>query len=66
MSIGEEIREIVAKQTEERLGVSITVSIGLATYPEQGASLSAILEKADKALYQAKEMGRNRVCKYNG
>jgi diguanylate cyclase (GGDEF)-like protein len=66
MRIGGEIREIVAGQTEERLGVSMTVSIGVASFPEEGESLSLILEKADKALYQAKEKGRNRVCKYNG
>jgi len=66
MRIGEEIREIVVGQTEERLGVSMTVSIGVASFPEEGASLSLILEKADKALYQAKEKGRNRVCRYDG
>lgn len=65
VKIGEEIREIVAKQTEERLGVAVTVSVGAASYPQDGVSLNALLEKADKALYQAKQTGRNRVCKYN-
>ena len=65
LKIGEEIREIVARQTEERLGVTVTVSVGAASYPEDGVSLAALLEKADKALYQAKQAGRNRVCKYN-
>lgn len=65
IKIGEEIREIVAKQTRERLGIAVTVSVGVAGFPQDGDSLSSILEKADQALYQAKEKGRNRVCKYH-
>lgn len=65
IKIGEEIREIVAKQTRERLGIAVTVSVGVAGFPQDGDSLSSILEKADRALYQAKEKGRNRVCKYH-
>jgi diguanylate cyclase (GGDEF)-like protein len=65
VKIGEEIREIVAKQTRERLGIAVTVSVGVAGFPQDGDSLSSILEKADQALYQAKEKGRNCVCKYH-
>jgi len=63
--IGEEIREIIEKQTKNRLGVAITVSVGVATFPEDGKSLAMIIERADQALYQAKKAGRNRVCKYH-
>ena len=63
--IGEEIRDIVEKQTAKILDIEVTVSIGVAAFPEDGDKLSAILERADKALYQAKEKGRNRVCRYN-
>ncbi|MDQ0087431.1 diguanylate cyclase [Paenibacillus anaericanus] len=38
----------------------ITISVGCATYPD--VMLEQLLEKADQALYQAKESGRNRVC----
>jgi diguanylate cyclase (GGDEF)-like protein len=65
IKIGEEIREIVAKQTRERLGIAVTVSVGVAGFPQDGDSLNSILEKADQALYQAKEKGRNRVCSYH-
>lgn len=40
----------------------ITTSIGMAVLPENGTTGSALIEAADKALYQAKAEGRNRVC----
>jgi diguanylate cyclase (GGDEF)-like protein len=43
----------------------ITISIGLASYPEHGRSDDEILNRADKALYFAKESGRNRTIIYN-
>ncbi|MBN1799201.1 MAG: GGDEF domain-containing protein [Spirochaetales bacterium] len=39
----------------------ITLSIGIACFPESAKDLTAIKEMADKALYAAKEQGRNRV-----
>jgi diguanylate cyclase (GGDEF)-like protein/PAS domain S-box-containing protein len=39
----------------------VTVSLGIATYPNHGANMEAVLRKADEALYQAKDSGRNRV-----
>lgn len=41
----------------------ITVSMGVATYPNHGRSVEAIIRMADEALYRAKENGRNRVEK---
>ena len=43
---------------------SITVSLGIASYPEDGGNLDVILDKADKAMYRAKQRGRNRVVAY--
>lgn len=40
----------------------ITLSFGVAVFPDHGVSMEAILEAADHALYQAKEQGRDRVC----
>jgi two-component system, cell cycle response regulator len=40
----------------------VTISIGVASYPEHGTSRDALVRAADKALYQAKQDGRNRVA----
>jgi diguanylate cyclase (GGDEF)-like protein len=39
--------------------ISVTVSIGVAVFPEHGANGSAVLEAADRALYAAKAAGRD-------
>ena len=44
------------------IAAPITVSAGVAAYPEHGATLDAALQRADQALYYAKNHGRNAVC----
>jgi diguanylate cyclase (GGDEF)-like protein len=41
--------------------ISVTASFGVATYPESVASHDGLFPSADRALYQAKAEGRNRV-----
>lgn len=41
--------------------INITVSIGVAIYPDTVSDINLIVEKADLALYEAKRAGRNRV-----
>lgn len=41
---------------------NVTVSIGVAGFPEFGLDAQGLLDSADKALYKAKAAGRNRVC----
>jgi diguanylate cyclase (GGDEF)-like protein len=36
--------------------------VGVASFPEHGDDAQAIISKADKALYQAKRRGRDRVA----
>ncbi len=40
----------------------LTISLGVATFPEDAKSLNDLVETADRALYKAKEKGRNRVA----
>ncbi len=42
---------------------NVTISLGVSTFPESGDTPQKIIEKADKALYWAKEHGRNQVGK---
>lgn len=44
--------------------VSVTVSMGIAAYPMHGSSGEDVLIRADRALYRAKETGRNRIITY--
>lgn len=46
---------------DEELPAKVTISIGVARHLP-GESIAAFMERADKALYQAKRTGRDRVC----
>jgi len=66
LSVARRIRRTIAERKirvyDEELRV--TISIGIATFPEDADKDEALLEKADSALYQAKQGGRNMVCVY--
>lgn len=40
---------------------TFTISVGLATYPEDAKGIKNLIEAADKALYEAKAAGKNRM-----
>jgi diguanylate cyclase (GGDEF)-like protein/PAS domain S-box-containing protein len=45
--------------------LSITVSIGIAAFPQHGETIDAVIRATDHALYASKEKGRNRVTVYS-
>ncbi|MGQ0650814.1 MAG: GGDEF domain-containing protein [Betaproteobacteria bacterium] len=66
MEVAERIRLRVAGTPLLLDGKAITssVSIGVAVYPEDGATLDALAAHADGALYAAKQDGRNRAVRF--
>ena len=48
-------------QCDGRIFPQVTISLGVAVYPENGSSRADILKAADDALYHAKHQGRSRV-----
>jgi len=58
--IRENIEGAVFKAYDEV--VSVTVSAGISVFPDDGVDMESLIESADKALYKAKESGRNKVC----
>jgi diguanylate cyclase (GGDEF)-like protein len=68
LEVAERIRHAVesAPFAIESGRVACTVSIGLASFPQDGRTIEALLARADRALYEAKEGGRNRVAQFRG
>lgn len=65
-------REVVKKQTDRVFGAfegileddTVTISMGVAIYPYDGRTFLELTEHADKALYEAKSLGKNQCVFY--
>ncbi|MEP7133867.1 MAG: diguanylate cyclase [Chloroflexota bacterium] len=57
------LKELQIQHEEQALGV-ITLSAGIAQTPQDGATASELLLSADKAMYVAKQAGRDRIMIY--
>jgi len=57
----ERLRSAIPKAMEKEFSLPPTVSIGVATAPNDGADVQSLLHRADMRLYEAKRSGRNRV-----
>jgi two-component system cell cycle response regulator len=64
----ERIRQLVVAEPLElpknQIRIKLTFSTGMATFPQGGVTSEELLKAADRALYQAKEAGRNNVKPY--
>lgn len=58
-AIAERLRDLVAVRMARH---GITASIGVASYPNDGADIAALVRAADAAMYRAKHSGGNRVA----
>lgn len=63
LEVGESIRSQVKEHIFEKDGLEhrVSISIGVATFPQDGKTVEMITKSADEALYRAKAKGRNTV-----
>ena len=65
MEVAERLRQDIANSVillEQGLERYVTASIGIATLTADDTNIDKLLDLADKAMYEAKHTGRNRVC----
>jgi diguanylate cyclase (GGDEF)-like protein/PAS domain S-box-containing protein len=64
VEVAERLRRAVARApfVQEGIPVSLTISIGLAMYPDDGVTPDELIGAADDAMYRAKGRGGNRVA----
>ncbi len=67
MNRAEELRQMCSETTIQHDGqeLRVSMSFGIATYPNHGQGAEEIIIKADRALYQSKRSGRDRVTVWN-
>lgn len=60
--VAERLRHGIQRLTDSQgKSVGITASIGVASFPDDGDVPEEVLQRADRALYEAKALGKNRV-----
>lgn len=66
MDFAERLREAVSKHTiedkERNINAALSISVGVSSFTDSTLNKEEIISQADKALYEAKRSGRNRVC----
>jgi len=60
--VAEKLRKLVEEWQFPGVPRTVTISAGVAVFPDHGAARDDLMRSADNALYCAKQTGRNRVC----
>lgn len=63
-TVADRLREAIEGLEHPGVGEAVTVSIGLAAYPEDATTAADLVLAADEALYHSKNAGRNRVTRF--
>ncbi len=68
LQVAERLRRCVEKEpfSTDRSAIQITISLGVAEFQESTADLATLLDRADSAMYVAKQSGRNQSKAYDG
>jgi diguanylate cyclase (GGDEF)-like protein len=65
LKLAEKIRQLIENEkfpnAETQPNGRVTISLGVATFPDDAQDIEALVQKADEQLYRAKSEGRNRV-----
>jgi diguanylate cyclase (GGDEF)-like protein len=61
LAVAEKLRRLVETWQFPGVPQSVTISAGVATYPDHGTTRDELVKSADAGLYAAKQGGRNRV-----
>ena len=62
---GKIVKEIQRPFLIDSHKISITVSVGVAFYPDNGEDAETLMKNSDIAMYHAKKEGRNNFQNYN-
>ncbi len=65
VEVAERLRVVISETVvalPAGLPIHFTISVGVAALTERNANIDMLLHEADKALYRAKQLGRNKVC----
>ena len=58
--LSERLKEQFSRETFVN-GSAVSISFGIASYPEDGSNVEDLIDKADQAMYHAKQKGKNRI-----
>jgi diguanylate cyclase (GGDEF)-like protein len=62
--VRQQVKQLSVEYAGQLLG-AVSISLGVALYPDHGSTMNDVLRASDQALYCAKREGRDRACLWN-